>query len=218
VTPGNADSWQCRLADELRLLTNEPPQKTPLAECKTTSVRPMLDGKLDDKCWASAAPVAVKPTDGYATEARFACDDKFLYVAVTCQHPEGKQVPKADKRARDADLNGHDRVEVLLDLDRDYQTYYRLRVDHRGCVAEDCWGDVSWNPNWFVAVEPSSTYWTVEAAIPLAELTGTPPTAGQVWAVNLVRIVPGVGVGSWGGNTGTTPTPADMGMMRFDGK
>jgi hypothetical protein len=226
LAPGTADGWHHRLADELRLLSNEEPEMTPTANCRFTSVRPLLDGKLDDACWRSSIPtdlnprnlLVVRPADGYAAEARFACDDKFLYVAVTCTHPEGKQVPKADRRARDADLTGHDRVEVLLDLDRDYQTYYRLRVDHRGCVAEDCWGDGSWDPRWFVAVEPTPTGWTAEAAIPLAELTGTPPAAGQAWAVNVVRVVPGVGVGSWGGPADSTPTPAAMGLLRFVGK
>ncbi|HET6573769.1 MAG TPA: sugar-binding protein, partial [Fimbriiglobus sp.] len=213
-----ADGWQCRLADELRLLSNEAPKLTPTAECRMTSVRPMLDGKLDDECWKSAMPLAANAADGYAAEARFAFDDKFLYVAVTCKHPEGKQVPKAERRARDADLRGHDRVEVLLDLDRDYQTYYRLRVDQRGCVAEDCWGDRSWDPRWFVAVESTPTGWTAEAAVPLAELTGSPPAAGQAWAVNVVRVVPGVGVGSWGGPSDAAPAPAAMGVMRFVGK
>jgi hypothetical protein len=216
VTP--TDGWRCRMADELRLAANQAPKLTPTAECRFTTVRPLLDGKLDDECWKSAAPLTVKPADGYTAEARFACDDKFLYVAVTCRHPEGKQVPKAERRQRDADLRGHDRVEILLDLDRDYQTYYRLRVDHRGCVAEDCWGDESWNPRWFVAVEPTTTGWTAEVAIPLAELTGTPPAAGQAWAVNVVRVVPGVGVGSWGGPSDAAPTPAAMGLLRFVGK
>jgi hypothetical protein len=213
-----ADGWHRRLADELRLISNEVPKLTPTAECRVTSVRPMLDGKLDDECWKYAAALAAKPADGYAAEARFAFDDKFLYVAVTCKHPAGKQAPKADRRERDADLRDHDRVEVLLDLDRDYQTCYRLRVDQRGCVAEDCWGDTAWDPRWFVAVEPTPTGWTAEAAIPLAELTGTPPAAGHAWAVNVVRVVPGVGVGSWGGPSDAAPTPAAMGVMRFVGK
>ena len=137
---------------------------------------------------------------------------------MTCKHPEGKQVPKAEKRARDADLRGHDRVEILLDLDRDYQTYYRLRVDHRGCVAEDCWGDPAWNPRWFVAVEPTPTGWTAEAAIPLAELTGTPPAAGQVWAVERGAGGPRRGRRLLGRAVGRDPDPAAMGLMRFVGK
>ena len=55
-------------------------------------------------------------------------------------------------RPRDADLRPYDRVSLLLDLDRDYATYFHLQVDQRGCVCEDCWGDRTWNPRWFVAV------------------------------------------------------------------
>ncbi len=202
------------LDDEHKLLTNTAPQR-PLAQCKATAVRPLLDGKLDDECWKTATPVTTQSVAGYPTEARFASDEKFLYVAVTCGHPEGKQVPKVEKRGRDADLSGHDRVELMLDMDRDYQTYYRLRVDQRGAVAEDCWGDAGWNPRWFVATDSAATGWTAEVAIPWAELTGAPPSAGHVWAMNVVRVVPGAGVASWGGPSDAAPTPMAMGLMRF---
>ncbi len=201
------------LDDEHKLLTNAEPQR-PMAQCKATAVRPLLDGKLDDECWKAATSIAMKTVDGYPTEARFASDEKFLYVAVTCGHPEGKQVPKVEKRGRDADLTGHDRVELMLDMDRDYQTYYRLRVDQRGAVAEDCWGDAAWNPRWFVANDSTATGWTMEVAIPWAELTGSPPTT-QVWAMNVVRVVPGVGVASWGGPSDATPNPMVMGLLKF---
>lgn len=201
------------LDDEHKLLTSVAPERA-MAQCKATAVRPMLDGKLDDECWKTATPIATKTVDGYPTEARFASDEKFLYVAVTCGHPEGKQVPKVEKRGRDADLTGHDRVELMLDMDRDYQTYYRLRVDQRGAVAEDCWGDAAWNPRWFVANDSTATGWTMEVAIPWAELTGTPPTT-QVWAMNVVRVVPSVGVVSWGGSSDATPTPMAMGLLKF---
>ena len=212
------DSWQCRLADERRILENLGLSKRTPAECRYTAVKPFLDGQLDDACWKAAAEVKLPDhQNGYPTTAKFASDESFLYVAVACGHPTGKQVPKTEKRSRDADLTGHDRVELLLDLDRDYQTYYRLRVDHRGCVAEDCWGDSTWNPRWFVAVETTATGWTAELAIPLAELTGTNPTAGTIWAMNVVRVVPGTGVQSWGGPSEATPRPEAMGLMRFVG-
>jgi photosystem II stability/assembly factor-like uncharacterized protein len=218
-----ADGWTGRLADELRLITTAEPKLTKTADCRFTTTKPYLDGKLDDECWKAGAdittPDGIVPRPGrgahFETSARFAHDDQFLYVGVTCSHPEGKQVPKAEKRSRDEDLRGHDRIELLLDLDRDYQTYYRLRVDHRGCVAEDCWGDVTWNPRWFVAVDSTPTGWTAELAIPLAELTGTAPAANQFWGMNVVRVVPGVGVDSWGGPSDATPRPAAMGLMRF---
>ena len=85
----------------------------------------------------------------------------------------------------------------MLDLDRDYATCFHLQVDERGCVADDCWGDKSWSPRWFVAVHSEPAAWVVEAAIPMAALTGDTVTAGKAWAVNVVRVLPGRGVQAW---------------------
>jgi len=222
LVPNEADAgndWQGRMVDEIQLLTNKTVStKTPLAECRLATERPTLDGKLDEACWSKSAMLSVpkdKLVGAYGTETRFAFDDKFLYVGVKCSHPERKAVPKVEKRERDAEMQNHDRVEILLDLDRDYQTYYRLRVDHRGCVAEDCWGDATWNPKWFVAVEPGPTGWTAEVAIPLAELSGLKPANGHVWAMDVVRIVPGVRSDSWGSPFAVEPKASGMGLMKF---
>ncbi len=223
LVPNEAEAgndWQGRMADEIQLLTskNAVPKTTPIAECRFTTERPTLDGKLDEAFWAKCPPLPVakdKLVGDYGTETRFAFDDKFLYVGVKCTHPEGKAVPKVEKRERDAEMQDRDRVEIFLDLDRDYQTYYRLRVDHRGCVAEDCWGDATWNPNWYVGFDSGPTGWTAEMAIPLAELTGLNPANGHVWAMNVVRVVPGVKTDSWGSPAAVEPKPSGMGLMKF---
>jgi len=149
------------------------------------------------------------------TRAAFAYDDEYLYIAVVCRHPAGMKKEKLEKRGRDMDLRAHDRVSILIDLDRDYQTYYQLQIDQCGALAEDCWGDRSWNPKWFVAVDPDETGWTAEAAIPLTELTGDGVLPGKLWAVNVVRTVPGKGVQAWGGPAGAQPRPEGMGIMTF---
>jgi len=228
--PPGVDPWRDCLAAELWLNDRAaiPTQPKPLGVCRHTETRPFLDGKLDDPCWQDHKPFALKAVSGsdkadeakafaeaYKTEARFAYDDKFLYVAVSCSHPTGEQVPPAGKRARDADLKGHDRVDILIDMDRDYQTYYRLQVDHRGCLAEDCWGDGSWNPKYFVAFHPTDSGWTAEYAIPLVELTGDRPSTGRTWAVNVSRVVPGKGIQAWGGPADADPRPEGMGLLQF---
>jgi len=139
-------------------------------------------------------------------------------VAVTCAHPAGQNVPAAATRTRDADLRGHDRVDLLLDMDRDYQTYYRFQIDHRGCLAEDCWGDKTWNPKWYVAVDCNAKSWTAEIAIPRSELTGDPITLGNVWGCNVVRVVPGKGVQSWSLPADVDPRPEGMGLLIFTDK
>jgi hypothetical protein len=82
----------------------------------------------------------------------------------------------------------------MFDVDRDYNTCFHLQADARGCVAEDCWGDRTWNPKWFVAVHREASGWTMEAAIPRHLLAGEAVLPGQAWAVNVVRTLPGQGV------------------------
>jgi hypothetical protein len=112
-------------------------------------------------------------------------------------------------------LRGHDRVSIMLDLDRDFQTYYHLQIDQRGALGEDCWGDQSWNPKWYVAVDSDANGWTAEIAIPLAELTADSIVVGKTWACNVVRVTPGKGVMSWSRPADVDPRPEGMGLLMF---
>ncbi len=220
LKPGE-DLWRDCIAAELWLNNREAvAQPKPFALCPKATARPHLDGKLDDDCWKGIKPLGLDATSGdgmkeYGTKAYFTCDDDYLYFAVECTHPAGKGQPKAEKRRRDDDLRGKDRVDIVLDLDRDYQTYYRLQVDQRGCVADDCTGDATWNPKWFVATEPTDTGWTAEIAIPRTELTGGAFKPGTTWGMNVTRVVPGVGCRTWSGPADATPRPEGLGLMQF---
>jgi hypothetical protein len=151
----------------------------------------------------------------YPTEAWLSYDQEFLYLAVRCRHPEGKYVAPVKPRKRDADLRPYDRISLLLDLDRDYSTCFHLQVDQRGCVFDDCWGDKSWNPRWFVAVHSDKTSWQLEAAIPLVELTSDRVRLGTAWAFNVVRTLPGRGVQAWSTPADVQPRPEGMGLLIF---
>ncbi len=228
--PG-VDAWRDCLAAELWLAnrTAMPVLPKALATCKLTDSRPLLDGKLDDMCWKNAKPLDLKvtaaatdkPDDAkafgtqYKTTALMTYDERYLYVAVQCDHPAGKKVEPLAKRTRDADLAGRDRVDILLDVDRDYQTYYRFQIDHRGALAEDCWGDKTWNPKYHVAFHGTDTGWTAEIAIPIYELTGDRPAHGKAWAVNVSRVVPGQGLQAWSGPADNEPRPEGMGLLQF---
>jgi photosystem II stability/assembly factor-like uncharacterized protein len=226
ATAGNDDfrasPWRAAAAAELWLAERHGPPPKPLAPCKKIAAKPFLDGKLDDDCWRDAAPLPLRESSGsttpdYATTARLAYDDEFLYVAVDCKRPAGRVLPPVEKRSHDADLRPYDRVGILLDVDRDFQTCFHLEIDERGAIAEDCWGDRTWNPSWFVATQATADVWTAEAAIPLKELTGDAPTIGQAWAVNVVRVVPGRGVHAWSLPADVRPRPEGMGLLLFVG-
>ena len=147
-----------------------------------------------------------------------AFDKEYLYVAVRCFHPEGMAVPAATARKHHEDLRKYDRVSLVIDLDRDYSTCFQLQIDQRGCVAEDCWGDKSWDPRWFVAVHGEARVWVAEIAIPLAALTSEPISPANPWAFNVMRILPGRGVQAWSLPAETPDAalrPEGMGLLLF---
>lgn len=183
--------------------------------------RPHLDGKLDDTLWKTATTLELKSPmeddEAWPAAAMIAHDDEYLYLAVRCKRTPDAVVPApTGPRQRDADLAPHDRVDFLLDLDRDYSTYYKLTVDRRGWTAESCWDDKSWDPQWFVASGGDETTWTTEIAIPWSELCQERPRAGDVWALGVQRIVPTTGLQSWTGPASVRVRPEGFGHLTFE--
>jgi photosystem II stability/assembly factor-like uncharacterized protein len=213
-----------------------PPPKT-LGSCRRTTERPQLDGKLTEAFWQKADRLRLRPTnagqgtgstaaesraskrdaEAAAGEVRFACDGEFLYLAVRCPKATGVEYLPADQpRPRDGDLSQHDRVTVRIDTDRDYTTAFELTADDRGWTRDACWGDATWDPTWYVAAGGDETTWTVEAAIPLAELVSAPPASRQVWAVAIRRTIPKVGYETWAGGSAGEDSPDQFGLLIFE--
>jgi photosystem II stability/assembly factor-like uncharacterized protein len=186
--PGEA--WQqCGIAERWIADTAKPAPAKRRVICRFTGSKPRLDGKLDEEMW-QAPGLALGATEGETSTIVFANDENYLYVAVKCAK-DAKLSYATEGRARtyDADLTGQDRVRLLLDVDRDYTTYFDLTVDHRGWTNDACWQDKSWNPKWFVAAGDNAEHWTSEAAIPWNELTASAPKIGEAWALSAERQV-----------------------------
>lgn len=209
-------AWKTAAQTELWLLDRQGEAPRPQITSRITKARPRLDGKLDDACWEATSAVTLKTAAGdvagYTTEARMAHDTEFLYVAVRCSHPQATPSTPPERREHDRDLRSHDRVSLVLDLDRDYTTAFHLQVDSRGCVADDCWGDRGWNPRWFVGRHADENGWTVELAIPLESFAAEALTHGSIWACNVIRTTPGVGVQAL-----SLPAEAPEEMLRPEG-
>jgi photosystem II stability/assembly factor-like uncharacterized protein/LmbE family N-acetylglucosaminyl deacetylase len=216
--------WRDAAAAELWIghRVGNPPKK--VITCFQAPVRPYLDGNLDDDCWRDQPVLAMQNAAGetlkdFPTQARLAYDKDFLYLSLKCGRPASRHVSGTSRRGPDADVENYDHVSLLLDLDRDYSTYFRLQVDQRGCVSDDCWGDRSWNPRWFVAQKTDPGCWQVEAAIPMTELTGDSVSIGRIWACNIVRTIPGQGIQAWSLPAASDPPrPEGMGLLMFMGE
>ncbi len=217
--PVPSDWEQCAKAELWLAHGRGRPPKTTYV-CRHVVGRPRLDGQLDDAIWQQSEPfelTSAQHDDGqWPAAAMLAYDDEFLFLAVSCQKVPGRQYPTTPgPRPRDPNLAERDRIELMIDLDRDYTSYYRLVVDHRGWTGESCFGNVHWNPTWYVAKSATATDWTIEVAIPLRELAPANPKKNTVWAMGMQRIVPGVGIQSFTKPAAVAPRGEGFALMMF---
>jgi hypothetical protein len=218
--------WSANIAAEEWLASSKQSAPKRLISVVSALQKPKLDGRLDDPLWQTAKPVALTPTriaseggaeSDLSTAAVLAFDDEFLYVAVSCQKAPGAEyAPDAKPRVPDEDLSREDHVTLLIDIDRDYASYWQLSFDHRGRPAESCFGDSTWNPQWYLASGGDKDFWTVEAAVPLAELAPAKPGAGDLWTANLQRVIPARGIQTYSHPAAIVIRPEGFGLMAFE--
>ena len=177
------------------LLTNN--NSTPPLECRKTTERPKLDGRLDETFWQTIladetgiknkTPLTIQQ-NAAADQVLFAYDDEFLYAAIVCQKIQGQYYnARKEARPRDANLNRRDRVELSIDIDRDYRSTNQFVIDHRGWVNESCTGSGGWNPEWYVSQSENDASWTVELAIPLKQMLPGSIEPDSIWAIRVAR-------------------------------
>ena len=217
------DAWGQAAAGELWLVRPEAVPPRPVLACSPASSRPHLDGLLSDSCWQQAEEIVLTNSlRGGANDPRqhtlamLSYDSEFLYFSASCPRAERVAQPKpaAKTRSYDTDLTGADRISLHLDIDRDYGIAYHVSIDEQGRTADRCGEDTSWNPKYFVAVQPDPDFWRVEMAIPLEELLpgGVQPLA--TWNIAVVLIQPAIALE-------TAPAKADplqavsYGLMTF---
>jgi hypothetical protein len=221
VNAGGSPAWRLAAMGELWLRHGSGNAPKPVASCVRASQRPHLDGELSDPLWQSLRPIplttAASDDGGWPTEVKLAYDDEFLYFAAHCRRAPNCDYPTSDEaRPRDPDLTQRDRIEILVDVDRDYASYFRLTVDHRGWPREECWGDPSWDPNWYVAQAEDDASWSIELAVPWSALGPAPPTPRAAYALGVQRIAPQSGVQAWTWPAAVTPQPEGFGIVIFE--
>jgi len=214
------DVWRACAESELWIIEREGRPTKELWQCALAASKPRLDGRLEEPLWSAGNVVELhspqRDDADWGAVAIMAYDEEFLYLGLSCSRSARfRYQASQEPRPRDADLSQQDRVELLVDIDHDFATYYRLAVDHRGWTAESCWHDPSWNPGWFVASGGDEHAWTAEIAIPLAELSSRPIDGKSTWAVGVQRVVPGVGFQSWTQPASPEVTAEGFGYLMF---
>ncbi len=142
---------------------------------------PAIDGRSLDAVWDEAVPVTefrqFDPVEdgepAFKTEARFAYDDRNLYVLVRAFDPHPDSImallSRRDERTQS------DYIRVVVDSYHDKRTGYQFMVNPAGVQRDiylfnDSQEDVTWNAVWEVKTSIDSLGWVAEFRIPLNQL------------------------------------------------
>jgi photosystem II stability/assembly factor-like uncharacterized protein len=176
--------------------------KSKLYSLTPTKPRYRLEEFFDGKRFSSGcsrAKESILESKNFGTRAMFMYDSHHLYIGIRCPKVTGFTYPAIAERARlrDSNISDQDRVEILLDVDRDYSSYYSWVVDSRGWAVDSYFGDKTWNSDCYIARNEDKDAWYIEMAISLDTLSGNLPMSKTAWGIGIRRIVPGVGVECW---------------------
>ena len=222
-----------------------PPPRTEIPELRAprASAPPVIDGRLDDAAWSSAARTErfVDTMNGSHADpevtARVTWDDDALYVGFEVADP----LLRCRFEGHDAHLWEEDAVELMIDPDGDGRRYGELQVSPTNLVF-DTWfdsrrlpqpfGHVAWSSELRSAVVTDGTPnddaedggWVAEIAIPWRALeplgVSGPPERGSEWRVALyvldARARGQLGVGWSPPLVGDFHVPERFGRVRFE--
>jgi cellulose/xylan binding protein with CBM9 domain len=150
-------------------------KNVPEVEVRKTITAPVIDGKLNDKCWQNAAEINdfIKFESSAAAKKKtvvlLTYDAKNLYIAFKCYETSTKGI-KAKYLKRDNQIWMDDCVEFVLD-NNSKLGFYHFILNSKGTIYDDQLEDAQWNCKNISAgtnIEPG--YWVVELSIPLKEI------------------------------------------------
>ena len=165
-----------------------------------TDTPPVIDGRLDDAVWASAAVVddfhqsqpieGAEPTE--RTEIYLLYDENALYIGGRFWDSEPGLIAAGTLRHRSLRLGDDDRIAIVLSPYNDRRSGYKFETNANGVKHEAIYQNVSqnlpvWNTIWDVASTTDAEGWVTEIAIPLKSISFDPEN--DTWGINFSRAV-----------------------------
>jgi len=156
--------------------------------------KPVVDGKLDEACWKSAAATGIlKVTHGNPSKATTTAfivrDADHLYVGIRCT---GESKPAGEY------------VELAIDSNADRNSYYLIRIApaNAGVTSsynehDPPWRDRTWQPAIESVIAKGQDAWTAELALPFVAFCKNKKLASEI-GFNIRRSgIPGGDVHCW---------------------
>ncbi|MGV3763822.1 DUF5916 domain-containing protein [Parapedobacter sp.] len=170
---------------------------------KLDSVRPQIDGKLDETVWQHTGEWSerfsqVIPFErvhtGSWTRMKIFYDDQAIYIGVYCkdEHPE---TMNAFIGNRDDNSNG-DLVSIAFDTYHDYRVAPEFNINLGGnktdlTVTDKLSVNLSWNAVWEgrTHINLPDSSWTAELRIPFSQLRYNQQDTEGIWGLHVRRII-----------------------------
>ncbi len=176
-------------------LGSSPPHVTAARAAKP----PLIDGRLDDAVWQSAAATDSftqwYPLDGgppsERTHVRVLYDETAIYFGFDCEQIHTPMVERLTRRDRDSESEW---AYVQIDSRNDGKSAYMFAVNISGVltdaqIIDQTTYSFEWDENWEAKTSRTATGWTAEIRIPLRVLRFDSKLPVQSWGLQMNRFI-----------------------------
>lgn len=163
---------------------------------RLSTVKPVIDGKLDDACWKTGEWagnfIQWIPKEGATpsqpTFLKILYDDKNIYVAIRAVDREPAKISR--KAGRRDELTG-DMAGICFDSYHDHRTGFEFDLSAAGqktdlILTNPMNGDNNWNAVWTGKTGLEDSAWVAEFEIPLSQLRYSSEEV-QTWGIHCWR-------------------------------
>jgi hypothetical protein len=163
---------------------------------RLTTVKPVVDGKLDDACWKTGEWdgnfIQWIPKEGAApsqpTYLKILYDDKNIYVAIRAVDREPDKI--SQRSGRRDELTG-DEAGICFDSYHDHRTGFEFDLSAAGqktdmILTNPMNSDNNWNAVWTGKTGLEDSAWVAEYEIPLSQLRYSSEEV-QTWGIHCWR-------------------------------
>ena len=160
---------------------------------------PVIDGKLDDAVWSTAARIEdlheIQPTEYAPPSERtiiyILYDDDALYIGAKMYDSEPDKITARIMRQGEQ-VFGDDWISVNIDPFHDRRSGYRFFTNPNGLRQEGIFQNVTdteweWQGIWYAAAATDEEGWTAEMAIPYKTISFDPNS--DTWGINFRRAI-----------------------------
>jgi len=193
---------------------------------------PVIDGRVDEEVWLSAARIdsfwqlsrhheAALPTR-LRTELRVGYRPEGIYLAAVCWDDEPQNI--VIEQDADSDRTGRgyheDRIEFYMDPDFDHVDMVQIAVNPQGMRQDLAFPapreyDFEWDAHGEWAASIGDDRWELELFIEFRGEHMSPPIPGQVWGANFIRVYRGKEFVQWTRTSGNAVQPDQLGVLLF---